>query len=671
MSQQDRRSPASTSPSSSVSPSALFAAPPPRWVWAALVGLITAAWANALGGAPVFDDHFLVAGQDCFRTLRGVLRIFRFESEYACTYRPARYISYGVDNAVFGGAFWGFHLGSVLRHGVAALAVGGLVRELGLRAVAVPARRASSGGPADATSARPNASARAGVAWLAVLVAAFWAMHPVQTDSVSYVSGRRDILAGLWTFVSVWTALIADRRGGLWWLVPLWTTLFAFLSKESAVVIPALFLMWKITEVDARMWLRGHLATAISGAVGLTLSFLMVLYRGVFESQSNRGFEWWGGTAASNFATVAALQVYYVRHVFLAHPLIGDYKPDTIALATGFSDPRALLGLAIIVALLAIVWLTRRRRPLIAFGIGWYLVSLTPVSHVFPHHELFAEHYLYIPLFGAVLALVDAGLWALERAPDTARWKRIGGGAVAALLVVMAVRVVDRNRDFVDERTFYENVVAHAPGNLRAVANLGNITFDAGEYDEAVHWLSALAPLWVPGSNDERHHVTLLLEAAVRADRPDIARAAAEQLAEHHPDIGVGHRWVAQLAAGRNDHRGAFDGALRWWDVTLDPRALGTAVGAWHAGGLGLDDARALAARVEAASSPDLRAVMGTAAALRVSGDAPAALDLLLPRRPTDAPPEIAAAYDREICAAAASLDTPPALPYCDADAPD
>ena len=237
---------------------------------------------------------------------------------------------------------------------------------------------------------------------------------------MSYVSGRRDILAGGWTIVSVYAALVAQRRGGLWWLVPLWTTLFAFLSKESAVVIPVLFLMWTIRDAELKRWVREHVAVVVSVGVGLFLSFLLVLYRGVFASHSNRAFEWWGGSIESNFATVATLQVHYVRHVLLSHPLIGDYRPDTIALAEGFGDPRAIAGVLVVVGILALALWLRRRRPIVAFGLLWYLVSLSPVSHVFPHHELFAEHY-HIPLVGLALAAVDAARWALSFTPDPAR----------------------------------------------------------------------------------------------------------------------------------------------------------------------------------------------------------------------------------------------------------
>lgn len=606
-----------------------------------LLGFIVLVWANSVPGGPIFDDHFLVVGQDCFRTVGGMLDIMTLEH---CRYRPLRYLSYGVDDLIFGGDFWGFHVGNIVRHLLATALAGLLALEL--------ARRW-----------RPEEDARA-LAWFALSVAAIWALHPVQTDSVSYVSGRRDILAGLFTMASVWLALVADRRGGLWWLLPLWTTMFAFMSKESAVVIPALFLAWKLREVSVRDWLKEHLAAAISGVVGLVLSFLMVLYRGVFLSHSNRGFEWWGGSFESNFATVAALQVKYVQHVFVSAPLIGDYKPHTIELAGSFGDPRAIVGATLLLVLLLAFALTWRRRPLVSFGISWYLVSLTPVSHIFPHHELYAEHYLYIPLFGAALAVIDAGRWAGER------WagERAPALSVTTMLIVcgaMGALVFDRNRDFADERTFYENVIAHAPENLRARSNLANIYFDAEEWDRALSYLEGLSPLWEPGTSDELNHEARLVQAALQLGRIDLARDVAQKLADHHPDIGLGHRWRTEVALRTNDAPTAFDAALDWWDVTRAERAIEVAVEAFHRGGLDEAAAQRLADVAERATALEPQALQGVAAALGQRGHEERAFALLTSKRDPDSP-----VLDPMICAIATRLDSVSVPSYCPTDVP-
>lgn len=605
--------------------------------WAALALVIVGVWANSIGGGPIFDDHFLVVGQDCFKSLGGMLRTFRFESDYACTYRPLRFLSYGVDHLLFGDRFWGYHVGNIARHVLATLAVG-------LLATRVFADAGGREAPSD------------GDRWAALAVAALWALHPAQTDSVSYVSGRRDILAGGWTVVSVYAALLAAKRGGLWWLVPLWTTLFAFLSKESAVVIPVLFLLWMIRDADLKAWVKQHVGVVLSASVGLLLSFLLVLYRGVFASHSQRGFAWWGGSIESNFATVSTLQLHYARHVVMEHPLIGDYRPDTIELALSFGDPRALGGVALVLAILGVALFLRTRRPIVAFGLLWYLVALSPVSHVFPHHELFAEHYLYIPLVGAAFAAVDAARWALERAPSPERARLYGRVALSATLAIMALRVVERNRDFADERAFYEAVVEHAPDNLRAIGNLGYIYADAGEHEQAMYWLERLRPAWTAGSADERRALPRLVESARAAGNPAVALRGARQLAENHPEIGVGHRHLAELLFQSGDAAGAFAAAADYYRVTRGDGGLILMARAC-AQDASLDVAPLLAAIDDAPFAPE-EAVFLAARSLAASGDARAAHSLLRDRA-GDAP---APPYVELLCGLAASLgEAPPA----------
>ncbi len=614
--------------------------------YGALVVVIGAVWANSVSGGPIFDDHFLADRQTCFRSLRGLLRILQFEPTYACTYRPARYVSYGVDSALFGGAFWGFHVGNIARHAVSAVLAG-------LLATRLFAQADGCGSP------------RVAHRWFGLAVAALWALHPVHTDSVSYVSGRRDILVGAWTLASLLAALHAQRRGGLWWLAPLWTTLFAFMSKESAVVIPVLYVAWVWRDADPRTWVREHLATTTAVGVGLGLSFLLVLYRGVFESHSNRGFEWWGGSLESNFATVATLQLRYIGHVASVLPLIGDYKEATIPLATGFGDPRALCGVALVLALVLGALRARRREPLVFYGIAFYLVSLAPMSHVFPHHELFAEHYLYLPIFGAALVVVAGARWLFVRvgvAPS------IGVVALVAVVAAFSTRVVARNRDFANEETYYRHVVEHAPANVRAVANLANIYFDQEEFAAALPLYQRLADAWIPGSGNERTHVRRELLSAREVGDDAAGLTAARRLAERHPEVGIGHRHVAELLHDSGDYVGGFAAARRWWETTASPGALAVMAHAASATPtVPLEEVSWLAETVAEALEPPEVAIAYTAQALALRGEAAAALDLMRAMRR----PGLSADYDDLGCRIAGRAGVASSPVWCSPEAPD
>ena len=608
----------------------------------ALAAGVVLAWSGGLFGGPVFDDHFLVVHNPCFRSWDGIARTFSFASGEPCAYRPTRYLSYGLDLALLGDRFVAFKIGNLARH-LLVMVVAGAV------ATRIMADAADRDTPSN------------GDRWAGLIVAALWALHPVQTDSVTYVSGRRDILVGLWILVAFGCSLRALRRHPGWWAAALGATLLAFVSKESAVVIPVLVGAWALRGDRLGAALREHRRVLVVIGVGLVLSAGLVVRRGLMDAFTHRGdFGWWGGSPASNFATVLALQGRYVRHVFTGGPLIGDYHAETIPITSSFADPRAIAGIVFVVVLAAVVVRCWRRRPVIAFGTLWYGVSLAPMSHVIPHHELYAEHYLYVPLFGVALVVA-----AIARDVVTARPRArlpvalvLGGVAIA-----MAVSVAVRNTEWVDERTFYESVVAKAPANQRAWGNLIYIYAEAGEVEAAVGVCGAMAPQWAPGSADERSALLTCIDVAAHADDARAVRALASQLSSNHPDIGRGHRRLAEASRALGDLRTSWDAALRWHDITGSPDALAIAMeAAVLSPAISADELGAAGARFDTTVGLDVRAWRARADAFARRGDVPATLVVLHAALDADGSgPE----HTRMVCEVAARLGATRAFEVC------
>ena len=526
-------------------------------LYAFIGALIVVSWWGAVSGEPIFDDPFLVSSSGCFDSLAGLRRTLSFASGDHCAYRPLRYVSYGVDYWFGRGDFSAYHVGNIVRHVLVMLAAGGLATiVLGTREDGriQPDRRAILAG---------------------ATVAMLWAMHPVQTDSVSYVSGRRDILAGLWTFVATGSAFLARERGGLWWLVPLWATLFGFLSKESTVIIPVVVGLWLLRGDGAARLLREHRGVLFALGAGLLLAVLYVLQRGVFQSYSQRDlFEWWGGSFVSNLATIAMLQVQYIRHALMLAPLIGDYYPETIPLAYSLTDGRALLGLALVFSILGgSAWLWRRE-PAAAWGLLFWLVGLAPVSHLIPHHELYAEHYLYIPLFGLVLAVVAVALRLLRIAPEPARALAAARLFLAATVALMALQVVTRNADWQNEQVFYEEVISHAPMNSRALGNLLFIYGDQGDWERMQVPCAVMADQWTTTGEQGRTALARCADVAMEVGDMRAAYRFASQLVQFSPELGAGHRRLAMASAGLGLCDDAFRATWDWTSRTRAPQAV-------------------------------------------------------------------------------------------------
>ena len=430
--------------------------PKHKWGWLALglcCVLVVLVYTPALDGAYVFDDIPLLAGQDCWRGLGHIPTILGLEgSAGKCSYRPIRYVSFALDYSV-GGLdpsvnHW-FNLGY---HLLTLLLVYLVLVRLGFRPL------------------------------VAALVGCVWALHPVQTDAVAYISGRRDLLTGLFFLLSFLPLIKLTRREGrpntpltltdltlsliFFWL--------AFQSKEMAITLP-IIAIWYVFCARPSFFLKHVRANYLLYVALLALGLIFFLQRGVWDSHSHQD-SWWGGSVVSNFSTVLALVPRYLELLIWPSRLVGDYHENTIAIAGGPTDLRTILGAVVLLSWATAIWISLKRGwDRTAFGLGWFLITMLPVAHIIPHHELLAEHYLYLPTvgLGIVLASGVERIWTVrEQHPRRARMLLVG------LLIVGAAfgaRTHVRCYDWETELSFNLAAYRHAPDNQRVLYTIAVI----------------------------------------------------------------------------------------------------------------------------------------------------------------------------------------------------
>jgi tetratricopeptide (TPR) repeat protein len=138
-------------------------------------------------------------------------------------------------------------------------------------------------------------------------------------------------------------------------------------------------------------------------------------------------------------------------------------------IATTLFDWHVLVSLLAIIAVLVAAMVLLNRDRLMSFAILSYFALLLPVSQIIPHHELLADHYLYLPMmsFGLFIALVVQKIAA--RSEQT---RKLAYGVAGAAVIVLAVMTVMRNRDWKDEFTLWQANYKEEPNSIRAVGNL-------------------------------------------------------------------------------------------------------------------------------------------------------------------------------------------------------
>ncbi|MHC4550539.1 MAG: tetratricopeptide repeat protein [Planctomycetota bacterium] len=402
-------------------------------------------YANALKNGFVFDDDLTFRRNPAIRSLERL-------PETLTNYRPIRYLSFGLDYALSEDRPWAYHLLNSIYHGLTSFVVFLVLRRL-------------LGG---------GAGALAG--------ALLFLVHPVHTESVAYISGRRDVLTTLFFLLALLAYFRYRRTARRRWLaVGLACFGLALGAKEMAVTLPAVCCLHDF--LFDRQAFRRHLPV-YAGAFAVAAIAAAAAVFG--DATTQRGFH--GGSAAVNFLTVARLWVRYATVLVAPVTLLADYSYDAFPLARSWLEVRTLSALVLIALATAVALRYRRRAPLVTFGIAWFFITLLPVSHIVPFHELAAEHYLYLPSVGFCL-LVGLGVTRLAR-----RWgTRTVSAGFAVVLLAFAARTVMRNRDWRTSEALWRATVETAPRCARAHHNLATAYANGRDYQRAaMHYRRAL-----------------------------------------------------------------------------------------------------------------------------------------------------------------------------------
>ncbi len=417
---------------------------------AALLIVVAAVFANSLANDFVFDDRDLIVNLIKIGAYDNPLRLLG-------GYRPLRTLSYAFDYAVWGEQPFGFHLTNIVLHAISSMLAFFVLRRI-------------TG------------------AWIGALLGALiFAVHPMQTDSVTYISGRRDVLFGLFYLAAFLSYLrYTEKRTLLRVALFLGFWALSLLSKEMAVSLPAFIFVWNFCRgwsEQTGSWLARTMKAARQSLVkdrwfylaliAATLAYVwyMILQKGASQRIDDDGFTYYGDSFFATMLTMVRVHAWYLKQLVVPTPVAQYYK--VFDLSRSLADWRVWVSLAVVGGVLVCGFRLLKNRWRMAFAILAYFVLLLPVSQIVPHHELLADHYLYLPLlcFGLLVALAVEEL--VQRSVPI---KRAAYATVILAVVVFSLLTVTRNRVWRDGFTLWQDNYQHFPQSPRAAYNL------AGEY---------------------------------------------------------------------------------------------------------------------------------------------------------------------------------------------
>ncbi|MGH7995999.1 MAG: tetratricopeptide repeat protein [Opitutaceae bacterium] len=457
-----------------------------RWttVFAGVVLALAAfaVYANSFSGPFIFDDLPSIPGNPSIRSL--LTSLVPPGGGATVMGRPVLNFSFALNHAISGDRVWSYHALNLLIHVLAGLTLFGVVR----RAFGGPA--AGSPKPAAPSALLPHGEAT----FAAFAAALLWMVHPLQTESVTYIVQRAESLMGLFYLLTLYCFIRgADRGSGGWFALSILSCLLGMGTKEVMVSAPLIVLLYDrglLAGTFREAWRRRarvHLALA---ATWIPLTAL-VLHTG------NRGGTSGLGVGVS-FWSYGATQFQALSHYLLLsvwpHPLIVDYGVKWVRSAWEVVPYAAGIVLLVGAALAAFV-----RRPALGFLGASFFAILSPTSLVPGGRQTLAEHRMYLPL-APVIVLAVLALYA-------------GLGRRARLVIVAAAiglgwLTIQRNLVYRSDVAIWRDVVTNRPSNAYGHNNYGNILARTGrpaeamaQYEEAIRLGPNYAAAYANGGN--------------------------------------------------------------------------------------------------------------------------------------------------------------------------
>ncbi len=411
-------------------------------------------------GEFIYDDHVDIRNVDNVFTPGAWVDLFKTAS--AQLYRPVKYLSYYLDNVLFGWKPEGWHWQSFLWHALNGALVFLLARRWGATALA------------------------------AALGGLWFAIHPVHAEAVVWISSRASLQSTtgvllMLFFYDRWRQ--GEKKGDLVGL--LLSGFIGFFSKEDALMVFPVILLYEffvrrmgapLTPAlspprgegggylnDVLMLSRQRaflLPVVLLGVVaGVYVGLRQSILTGLKQGEQAGGFAGW-------ISTLPVILTTYLRQLIWPDPMCIDQPVDY---AAGFG---LAFGISVVLLLILAGTLLVRREAWgrWQFAIGFFFVTLVPVMGIIPINQPRADRFLYLPSVAAAFCVAWGWDWAMKHA----KLRTVALAWVALTLSWFGWRSWDYSKTFLNDRVLWEQVIAVNAQSYRGYANLAAAENNAG-----------------------------------------------------------------------------------------------------------------------------------------------------------------------------------------------
>ena len=422
-------------------------------------------YANTIGSPFIFDSRNNIESNPHIRISKITLNeLTEAAFKSPSRQRPLSNISFALNYYLHGYNVVGFHVVNILIH----ISTGFLLYFFVKSTFRTPALR----------------SRYDNYMWIAFFTAAVWMVHPLQTQSVSYIVQRMNSLSAMLYMLSILFYArfrLSVQQRNKWWLFSgcILAAVLALASKQIAATLPFFIIAyeWYFFQDLALKWLKNHLPLLIGCLLLVAVIVLALLggnpLDGILQGYKGRDF-----TLTQRLLTEPRVVIFYISQLLWPHPSRLNLDHD-FALSNSLMDPlTTIFSIFFIVALIGLAVVTARKQRLLSFCILWFFGNLVIESSIVPLEIIF-EHRVYLPsmTFSLIIVLL------------VYRWIKptwLPAALLCAMVTVNAVWTYERNAVYSDRITFWQDCVDKSPGKARPYNNLGTALADQGYHDQAI-----------------------------------------------------------------------------------------------------------------------------------------------------------------------------------------
>lgn len=444
-----------------------------------VIGLGVAVYGNSLNNAFVYDDLYQVERHPYTRDLTQISGMFatsHFGQRSAEGYRPLATLSFAVNYTIHGRDPFGYRIVNVILHGLNS----GLVLLLTKAALlSFPA---------------------------ALISGLVFAVHPVHTEAVVWVSGRSELLATFF-FLLTWfcyiraTSSSSLRRG--YWVCSLLVYVLALLSKEHALTLPLVLFLYDVYARRIRheslsagwLWSRVKLYLGYGLLIALYLALRYALFEGhmILIDLASVPFVHNPLVEASLYEralTGITIIGSYLGLLAWPYDLSVDYSYAQMDIVRSFFAPEVLASLGLIVICLLAMIVSFGRSGWLWLPMAFLFLTLAPVTNIFILvGTIMAERLLYLPSVGFCMVAGGLGnavrLW-LQGRPFGRTTRLAWGGVLVVIIGALSLQTLRRNTEWKDDATLWQSALRVSPRSAKAHLNLALVAYKQRRWDDAI-----------------------------------------------------------------------------------------------------------------------------------------------------------------------------------------